>query len=114
MDEDIAKVVEGRGLFWREEALGESERDFGEDATDFFGRDDGAGRRGDFTVQIGGTQAAERGVRVGEAESVGLGMGRLGAAAAVGKGETAEGKGEGFLALAGHGGSIAKVKSIEK
>ena len=114
VDEHIAKVVEGRRLSWREEALGESERDFGEDATDFLGRDDGAGRRGEFTVQIGGAEAAERGVRVGEAEPVGSGTGRLGAAASVGKEEAAEGERERVLALARHRESITNVISIYK
>jgi len=41
-------------------------------------------------------------------------MGGLGAAASVGEGETAAGKGERVLAFTGHGGSIAKVKGIAK
>jgi len=47
-------------------------------------------------------------------DAVGLGWGGRGAAASVGEGETAAGKGERVLAFTGHGGSIAKVKGIAK
>ena len=114
VDEEIAEVAEDGGFLGSEQALGESERNFGEDALDFFGRDDRSRRSDEFAGKIGGAEAAERGVRVGVAETVGLGMGWLGAAASVGEGEAAEGESERVLALARHRGSIAKVMSIDK
>ena len=104
---------EDGGFLGSEQALGESQRDFGE-ALDFFGRDDRSGRGDEFAGKIGGAEAAERGMRVGVAKTVGLGMGGLGAAASIGKGEAAKGESEGVLALARHRESITNVISIYK
>jgi len=114
VDKEIAEVGEGGRLLGSDQALGEGEGNFGEDALDFFGRDDGSGRGDEFAGKIGGAEAADRGVSVRVTETVGLQMGGLGAAASIGKGKAAKGESEGVLALARHLKSITKVISIYK
>ena len=114
VDEEIAQVAENTRSPGSDQALGQSDWDFGEDSMDFFGRDDRSRIRDEVAGKIGGSEAADRGMGVGVAETVALGMSGLGAAAAVGKGEAAAGESERVLALARHRESITMVISIAK
>jgi hypothetical protein len=78
-----AELAEGNG------AVGQSDGEFREDAVDFFGGNRGAGVGGEFAGEIGGAKAAVRGVGVGVAEAVALGMSGEGTAASIGEAKLA-------------------------
>jgi hypothetical protein len=77
------------GFGGREEAIGYGDGEFGEDAADFVGWDHGAARGDEFAGEIGRAKAAVRGVSMGVAEAVVLGMSGEGAAASIGESKLA-------------------------
>ncbi len=77
-EHEVAEMREEAGFGRREEAIGDGDGEFGEDA------------RGDeFAGEIGGTKAAVRGVGMGVAEAVALRMSGEGAAASIGESKSA-------------------------
>lgn len=114
LEQEIAEMGHDAGFFRREGAVGEGQGELFQEALNFFRGDEGTGRSGKFAGEIGRARAAMRGVRVGVAEAVAMRMGGLGAAAVVLEGEAAERQVRGVVALARHGGSIAKIQSTDK
>jgi hypothetical protein len=86
-EHEVAEMREEAGFGRREEAIGDGDGEFGEDAADFMRGDQGAARGDEFAGEIGGTKAAVRGV--GVAEAVALRMSGEGAAASIGESKSA-------------------------
>jgi hypothetical protein len=84
-EHEVAEVGQEAGFGGREEAIRDGDREFGEDATDFVGRDHGAGRGDEFMSEIGGAKATVRGVGMRVAEAVAVGVSGEGAAASIGE-----------------------------
>jgi len=84
-EHEVAEMREEAGFGRREEAIGDGDGEFGEDATDFVGGDQGAARGDEFAGEIGGTKAAVRGVGMRVAKAVALRMSGEGAAASIGE-----------------------------
>ena len=99
----VAKKSHDAGLAGRNEVIGDGDGEFGEEATDFVGRDHGTARSDEFAGEIGWAKAAARGVSMRVAESVGLGSSGEGASASVGKLKLAAVVG-GFGAFRSHAG----------
>jgi hypothetical protein len=81
----VAKTGQDAGLAGRDEAVGEGDGEFGEDAVDFCVGDGGAGGGSEFAGEIGGAKAAARGVGMRVAEAIVLRMSREGTTAFIGK-----------------------------
>jgi hypothetical protein len=96
LEHEGASLADEAGVSWGEDAVGDGDGEFGEEAVDMCVVDRAAVDGFQFANEIGGTKAAVRGVGMGVAEAVGLGSG------------------EGAGVLASHGESIAKVNSIDK
>ena len=88
-EHQVAESDQAAGFGGREEALGYGDGEFGQDATDFVGGDEAAARGNEFVGEIGGSQAAVRGVGMGVAEAVALRMSGEGASASIGEVELA-------------------------
>jgi hypothetical protein len=84
-EHQVAESGQGAGFGGREEAVGHSDGEFGEDAADFVRGDHGAARGDEFAGEIGGAKAAVRCVGMGVAEAVALWVGGEGAAASIGE-----------------------------
>ena len=84
-EHEVAEMREEAGFGRREEAIGDGDGEFGEDATDFAGGDQGAVRGDEFAGEIGGAETAVRGMGMGVAETVALMMSRERAAASIGE-----------------------------
>jgi len=84
-EHEVAEMREEAGFGRREEAIGDGDGEFGEDATDFAGGDQGAARGDEFAGEIGGTKAAVRGVGMGVAKAVAVGVSGEGASASIGE-----------------------------
>src|SRR5258708_39633156 len=79
-EHEVAEMREEAGFGRREEAIGDGDGEFGEDAAHFMRGDQGAARGDEFAGGIGGTKAAVRGVDMGVAEAVAFLMSVEGAA----------------------------------
>jgi hypothetical protein len=84
-EHEVAEVGEEAGFGGRKEALGDGDREFGEDTADFAGGHQGAARGDEFAGEIGRAKAAARGVGMGVAEAVAVGMCGEGASASIGE-----------------------------
>lgn len=69
----------------RDEAIGDGDGEFGEDATDFARGNQGAARGDEFAGEIGRPETAVWGVGMGVTEAVSLWMSGKGAAASIGE-----------------------------
>jgi len=88
-EHQVAESNQAAGFGGREEALGYGDGEFGQDATDFVGGDHRAARGKEFAGEIGGAEAAVRGVGMGVAEGIGIGSGGKGATASIGESKLA-------------------------
>src|SRR5258708_39075608 len=79
-EHEVAEMREEAGFGRREEAIGDGDGEFGEDAADFMRGDQGAARGVEFAGEIGGTKAAGLGGGMVGAEDVALLLGRVGVA----------------------------------
>jgi hypothetical protein len=136
-EHQVAEMRQLAGFGGREEAIGDGDGELGEDAVDFVRGNGCVLRGGEFAGEIGRAKPAVRGVGMWVAEAVAFGMRGEGAAASIGEGKAASGRGaaqrgsrgggeEPFgglrvdilrrvsKALASHGERLAKVNSIYK
>jgi hypothetical protein len=88
-EHEVAEVRQEAGFGGREEALGYGDGEFGEDTADFVGGDHGAARGDEFAGEIGGAKSAVRGVGMGVAEAVAVGVSGEGASASIGESKLA-------------------------
>jgi hypothetical protein len=88
-EHEVAEMGEEAGFGGRKEALGDGDGEFGEDAADFAGGHQGAGRSDEFAGEIGGSKAAARGMSMRVAEAVADGVSGEGASASIGESKLA-------------------------